>query len=293
MTAAEDGVLLLCSRLGDPDCKPLTMPQFRELGLFVRASKPAGDPLRDLTLSDLTGLGYDEAQAARILRLLNREPALRQYLSRGQRQDIYPMTCISSAYPQRIKQRLGHSCPPVFFYRGDPTLLEHPSIAVVGSRKLRPENEAIARQAGHLAAESGLVLVSGGAVGADRVAQETCLEAGGSCVIVVADRLDQHTAHPRVLYLSADGYDIPFSNYRALARNPWIHMTGDRVIAAQCTYGSGGTWQGCLDNLKHGWSDLFVFDDGSEGAKALIDRGATGITNLPSLDTLKKQLKLF
>ena len=294
MTAAEEGVLLLCSRLGDPDCKPLTMPQFRELGLFVRASKPAGDPLRDLTVSDLTALGYGEEQAIRVLRLLDRGPALRQYLSRGQRQDIHPMTFRSASYPSRIKQQLGHSCPPLFFYRGNPLLLEQPSIAVVGSRKLHPENEAFARQAGRLAAKAGLVLISGGATGADRAAQEACLEAGGSCVIVVADRLDQHPAHPRVLYLSADGYDLPFTNYRALNRNPWIHMLGNRTLAAQCTYGTGGTWQGCLDNLKHGWSDLFVFDDGSDGTIALKERGAIGITDLPSLDALKKeQLSLF
>lgn len=294
MTAAEEGVLLLCCRLGDANCKPLTLPQFRELGLFVRASRPAGDPLRDLTISDLTTLGYEEEQAALILHLLDREPALRQYLSRGQKQDIHPMTFRSASYPSRIKQRLGHSCPPVFFYRGDPTLLAHPSIAVVGSRKLDPENEAFARQAGRLAAENRLVLVSGGAAGADRAAQEACLEAGGSCVIVVADRLEQHPAHPRVLYLSADGYDLPFTNYRALNRNPWIHMLGDRTLAAQCTYGTGGTWQGCLDNLKHGWSDLFVFDDGSNGTNALKERGAVGITALSSLDALKKeQLSLF
>jgi len=294
LTAAEEGVLLLCCRLGDADCKPLTSHQFQKLGLSVRASAPSGDPLRQLQPRDLTALGYEEAQAERILYLLDREAALHRYLAAAERQDIHALTYLSAAYPGRLKGQLGFSCPPVFFCRGDLALLKRSSLAVVGSRKLHPENEAFARRAGKLAAEAGLVLVSGGAVGADRAAQEACLEVGGSCVIFVADRLDQHPAHPRVLYLSADGYDVPFSNHRALARNPWIHMQGDRVIAAQCTYGAGGTWQGCMENLTHNWSDLFVFDDGSEAAKTLKERGATGIPSRFTPDDLKKeQLTLF
>lgn len=294
MTAAEEGVLLLCSRLGDPDSKPLTMPQFRKLGLRVRAAQPAGDPLRQLRRSDLTALGYDPEQADRILGLLHRENRLRQYLRQGEACGILPLTRLSPAYPRRFRQQLGLSCPPVLFYRGDPALLAQPSLAVIGSRKLHPENEAFARQAGRIAAEAGRVLVSGGAEGADSAAQAACLAAGGICVIFVPDRLDRHAPHDRVLQISADGYDLPFSPQRALARNSLIHIQGDQVIAAQCSHGTGGTWQGCTDNLKHGWSDLYVFDDGSAAMTALMEQGATGIRQLPSLDDLKKaQLSLF
>ena len=66
MTAAEEGVLLLCSRLGDPNMKPLTMPQFRELGLRVRSAGLNGDPLRQLQAQDLLCLGYDEIFAGQI-----------------------------------------------------------------------------------------------------------------------------------------------------------------------------------------------------------------------------------
>ena len=294
MTAAEEGVLLLCSRLGDPECKPLTPPQFRELGLRVRAAMPDGDPLRQLTTRDLQALGYETEQAERICRLLDRETQLHRYLGQAEAQNIYPLTRISPDYPVRLRKKQGFSCPPVLFYRGNPALLQQPTLAVVGSRKLRPENEAFARQAGRLAAEAGLVLVSGGAIGADQTAQNGCLEAGGSCIVFTPDRLDQQSIHPSILYVSADGYDLPFVNYRALARNQLIHCMGDQLLAAQCTYGSGGTWQGCLDNLKHGWSEVFVFDDGSDGAVALLERGATGVAQLRSLEELKQhQLSLF
>ena len=294
MTAAEEGVLLLCSRLGDPDSKPLTVPQFRELGSRVRAAAMDGDPLRQLRAADLQALGYDEMQTARILRLLDREATLHRYLQQAKELQILPLTRTSPDYPQRIREKLGFSCPPVLFYRGDLSLLRKPSLAVVGSRRLLPENEAFARDAGRFAAEQQLMLVSGGAIGADLTAQNACLSYGGGCVIFPADRLDRCRPHERVLYLSADGYDSPFSAPRALLRNNLIHTQGDRVIAAQCTYGSGGTWQGCLENLRHGWSDLFVYDDHSKGAAALMERGATAITTASAWSDLKPdQLSLF
>lgn len=294
MTAAEEGVLLLCSRLGDPESKPLTTPQFRELGLRVRASGMQEDRFRDLQLRDLTALGYEEENAARILHLLDRQDALHRYLAKGQAQNIHPLTRISPMYPQRFRTFLQANCPPVLFYRGDPALLEKPAMAVVGSRKLRPENEAFARKAGRLAAENGHVLVSGGAEGADLAAQEACLEAGGSCVIFPADALSAHPAHPNILYIGTDGYDIPFSAPRALFRNRLIHILGRKVFAAQCTYGSGGTWQGCLENLKHSWSELYVFDDGTPAMTALMEQGAAGFTQFHTLhDCTPTQFSLF
>lgn len=294
MTAAEEGLLLLCCRLGDPDSRPLTMAQFRDLSLRVRASKMDGDPLSDVSVSDFCKLGYAPDAAQRIVSLLDREPLLHRYLAAAEGSGITALTRISTQYPRRIAHHRKYSSPPVLFARGDLSLLEHPTVAVVGSRQLLPENRAFAANAGRIAAQEGLVLVSGGAIGADQTAQNACLEAGGNCIIVVPDRLTDTKNHPRCLYLSEDGYDLPFSPARALHRNGLIHMLGDRTIAAQCTCGKGGTWEGCLENLKHSWSPLFVFDDGTKGTAALIERGATGVQKLESILQLQpSQIALF
>lgn len=286
MTAAEEGVLLLCCRLGDPACRPLTMARFRELGLRIRASVPSGAPLSELSRRDLTRLGYDGEEAGHIVALLERESRLLDYLGQAEALGIVPLTRVSPAYPRRISSKQRLSSPPVLFARGDPALLDAPSVAVVGSRQLRPENERFARTAGALAAQEGLMLVSGNAIGADRTAQGGCLDEGGRCVLFVADRLTDHEADPRILYISEDDFSIPFSPARALHRNALIHMQGDKVLAAQCAYGKGGTWEGSLDNLKHGWSPLFVFDDGSDGSRALLERGASAVTALTSIGAL-------
>ena len=277
MTAAEEGVLLLCCRLGDPNCKPLTMPQFKELGQRVFPALAGEDPLRQLTAKDLAGLGYDEANAEHILRLLDREEQMIAYLRRGEEQNIYPLTRLSEAFPQRLRQALGFHTPAVLFYRGDLSLLTKSAVAVIGSRRLMPENLAFARDMGRYLAQNDLVLVSGGAIGADLTAQNACISNGGKSVVFVADRLSDHHSEAHTLYLSADGYDIPFANYRALDRNKLIHAQADKAVAVQCTRGSGGTWQGCTENLKHNWSKLFVFDDGSAAMQDLIQQGATPI----------------
>ncbi len=294
MTAAEEGVLLLCCQLGDPDSRPLTTAQFRELGRRVRTSSMDGDPLAELSAAALRQLGYDDDQAGRILGLLRRTSRLRDYVARGQAQEIQPLTRLSPAYPDRLRQMGQEASAPVLFYRGDVSLLRRPAVAVVGSRQLLPENEAFARQAGRLAAREGLVLVSGGAQGADLTAQNACLEHGGSCVIFVADLLTAHPPQANTLYLSEGGYDCPFSPARALHRNGLIHMLGEKTLAAQCTFGSGGTWQGCLENLRRRWSELYVFADGSPAMAALEERGAVPVHRLESLRALVSgQISLF
>ena len=155
MTAAEEGILMLCCRLGDPATKPLSIAQFRDLGEKVRMIAPTGDPMADLRPSDLTRLGIPELDAVQILDLLDRQPRLWGYLSRGQKLGIEPVTLRSPAYPRRIAARHGVNCPPVLFALGDLSLLEKPAIALVGSRDLRPENREFAREVGRQAALQG------------------------------------------------------------------------------------------------------------------------------------------
>ena len=294
MNILEEGVLLLCCRLGDKQAKPMSMAQFRDLSRCVSAASLKEDGLRELTAKDLLQFGCDLPRAEEIIGLLSRQGQLERYLRQGAEKGIFPITRLSPSYPSRFVQKKALSRPTILFALGDKSLLERPAIAVIGSRQLNPENEAIAKAAGRLAAEEGLVLVSGGARGADTVAQQACLDAGGRCVIFSADRLDEQTPHDRLLYVSAEGYDIPFSAIRALQRNDLIHMLGEKTIAVQCTLGKGGTWRGCIDNLKHRWSELYVFDDGSEAMSALMAQGATGFRNLSSIEDLQNtQTSLF
>lgn len=288
MTAGEQGLLLLCCALPEDDARPLTAAQLQELSKRARALGPGGeDPLRELTARDLTRLGYSQEQCGRIVRLLSRETQLERYLRVAERNGIVPITRLSARYPARLRQTLGQRCPAVLFVKGDEALLSARCICVVGSRELTEGGRAFAEAAGRLIARSDHALCSGGAMGADRAAQEACLNAGGSAVIFPAGRLLDCPVQAHVLYLAEQGYDLPFSAQRALTRNHFIHAMGEKTLVAQCRAGTGGTWDGTTENLRRGWSPVFVNADGSEGAQALIARGAVPVRTLSALDDLQ------
>lgn len=286
MTAREKGFLLLTSQLGNPERKPLTVSQLRTLAARVRgAVKPEAD--RELAAKDLTGLGYSSEDANRILHLLSEEDLLEYYLSKAARSGCRPLTRAGEKYPLSVRKSLGDDSPGCLWAKGDLSLLDMPCVALVGSRELHNENARFAREVGLQAAKQGYALVSGNARGADKTAQEACLEAGGAVICVVADSLQKQRQRDSVLYLSEECFDGAFSSQRALSRNRVIHILGKMTFVAQSSLGTGGTWHGTVNNLRHHWSGVCCFDDGSAAAKELGMMGARGIQPEQLTDFLK------
>lgn len=287
MNPRERGFLLLASHLGNPERKVLTMAQLRNLAGRIQGANPP-EKERALSAGDLTTLGYSPEQADRILSLLDDGPLLERYLLRGNRMDCVPVTRVSEHYPAIVRRRLGLDSPGCLWVKGDPALLEAPGIALVGSRELLPENREFAREVGRQAARQGLVLVSGNARGADRAAQDTCLEAGGRVVSIVADQLEHYPLRSRITFVSEDGFDLGFSAQRALSRNRVIHALGRMVFVAQARLGRGGTWDGVTRNLRLNLSSVACFRDGSEAMQELEQMGAflVGTEDLRDLGAL-------
>lgn len=277
MKQAERGFLLLTSHLGDPERKCLTVPQFRALAMRVRDAEPETE-LRDLVPGDLKKLGYGTEMAERIVTLLEEEWRLDAYLSRAKLAGCGVITRVSDRYPQALRVRLGLDAPGCLWYKGDPSVLDSPLIALVGSREIREQNREFAREAGIQTARQGFALVSGNARGADKTAQDACLTAGGRIVSVLADDLSQQKEKDHVLYLSEDSFDVPFSPQRALSRNRVIHALPALTLVAQSNLKAGGTWDGTVRNLRGNWSKVCCFDDGSEAVALLEQMGAERVT---------------
>lgn len=284
MTPREKGFLLLTSPLGNPERRTLTVAQLRTLAQRVNGmEKPV--QMREMTEEDVLGLGYGREMASRILSLLSDEALLRRYLSRAKREGCVVLTRVSENYPRRLRRRLGLDSPGCLWAKGDCSLLESRGISLVGSRDLLPENRRFAAEVGRQAALQGLTLISGNARGADRTAQEACLAQGGKVIIVVADELEKQPVRQGVLYISEDGFDLPFTTPRALSRNRVIHSLGEVAYVAQTRDGMGGTWNGTVKNLRSGWTPVACFRDGSEAVEELLRMGAvsTDITDLHNL----------
>lgn len=273
LNPAEQGFLLLTSNLGNPERHPLTVAQFREL--MDRSDRICSrDISRDVDVYDFVSIGYSPKFAQHIIDLLQDEEQLGWYLIRSRKQDCFPLTRASEHYPLIVRKRLGVDSPGVIWAKGDAELLEQPAVSLVGSRELREENRDFAEEVGRQAALQGLTLVSGNARGADKAAQNACLKAGGRVIIVVADSLASHKAKKNVLYLSENSFDEEFSAQRALSRNRVIHALGRITFVAQSDLHKGGTWDGTTKNLRHGWSPVLCFRDGSEAAAELEQMGA-------------------
>ncbi len=273
MTGGEYGFLLLTSKLGNPDRKPLTVAQLREL--FARAEAlQREEESRNVTAADLVSIGYGPQMAEHIAELLGEEMLLQRYLQRAKKAGCVPVTRATECYPVVLRNRLGLDSPGVLWAKGDLGLLGEPAIALVGSRMLRSANREFAREVGRQVAKQGFTLVSGNARGADQTAQQACLEAGGKVISVVADSLREHSAKENLLYLSEDVFDGEFSAQRALSRNRVIHCLGIKTFVAQSNLEKGGTWDGTTKNLQKNWSPVFCFDDGSSAAIELHHLGA-------------------
>lgn len=287
MRRAEELLLLLCHPLGQP-VQPLRGWEYRELAARFSDAPPSDEAL---TAPALERLGFPSEEAARIVALAERQEVLERYLAQP---GPTVVTRLDERFPAALR-KLGTACPPALFLRGDPALLQAPCLALTGSRRIRPENERFAAAAGTLAARENRALVSGGAVGADTAAQNACLRDGGRVICFVPDALADHPAQKNVLFCSDEGWDLPFSAARALRRNLFIYALGGTAFVAQCTAGSGGTWNGATESLKRRLSEVYVYADGSADAAALVREGAIPLTAAPRFlsELPPKELSIF
>jgi DNA processing protein len=81
----------------------------------------------------------------------------------------YPQKLCDARHPLRA-----------FYFRGDWDLLQGPTVAVVGARRLSEHGAARARRLVRQLVQDGFTIVSGLAAGTDTVAHTTALEMGGA-----------------------------------------------------------------------------------------------------------------
>jgi len=106
-----------------------------------------------------------------------------------QESDISLVTWLDDAYPRRLKE-LDNS-PPVMYVRGEITPEDDWAVAVVGTRKVSPYGRQVAEDLGAFLARNGVTVVSGLARGADAIAHQAALDAGGRTIAVLGSGVDR------------------------------------------------------------------------------------------------------
>lgn len=98
------------------------------------------------------------------------------------------ITLADTCYPQSLLEI--HDPPPLLYAKGDVSLLNTPSIAVVGSRHASPQGDKNAQDFSELLAQHGYTIVSGMALGIDGAAHRGALRGHGKTIAVVGTGLD-------------------------------------------------------------------------------------------------------
>ncbi len=169
----------------------LTLDDTVALSVWYRGSRlrmveqlRRGQP--DLTLESVIDVGADAPPPANLTSLLRRRAATALASARKLGIDAVPFG--DARYPALLAPI--PDPPLVLWMRGDPSALDQPSVAIVGSRAATSYGlEAASRLAGDLAA-AGALVVSGLARGVDSAAHRGALAAGGRTAAVLGSGVD-------------------------------------------------------------------------------------------------------
>jgi len=102
--------------------------------------------------------------------------------------DVKILTFENANYPQALLNI--YDPPSILYVRGDESLLNQKSIAIVGTRKATHYGKTMARKLAYELASMGIVIVSGLALGIDTAAHEGALEAKGKTIAVLGCGVD-------------------------------------------------------------------------------------------------------
>ena len=306
---------LLVSRLCAEDVRPFKASEYWSLLDVINADPPVdaeqgadavqgrGDLLGPGALLNkgedqlVRDHGLPDDIAGRIAGLSERATAVAFELERLDQSGIRTVTVFDERYPRQWLDRLRAKAPPLVHAAGALELLDAPGLGVVGSRDVSHEGGEVAKEVARLAARRGLPLVSGGARGVDQLAMDAAFEAGGAVVGILAESLSRKLKRPEVRRAVYDGGtvmctpyrpDAPFSAGNAMGRNKLIYAQATLTVVVASDDGTGGTWSGATEALKHGYGTVAVWRGAGEGPgnESLQQRGALPVSGLEDVEAL-------
>ena len=288
-------VLAMTNRFVDAGVSPLKASE------VWRILEKVDEPSRLLGIDEqeaaevISGTGVE---AARLVRLLDTGIGLAVQLETLYEHGITIVTVMDQAFPQRMRDRLGASAPPVLYCAGETALLGTDGVGVVGSRDVDADGMEVTREVARQVAAAGLPVVSGGARGVDSISMEAAYAAGGTVVGVLADSLERAIRHRdnrqamldrRACLCTPYRPDARFSAGTAMGRNKIIYALSRVTLVVASARGEGGTWSGATEALKKGYGRVAVWTGagGGPGNAALVRSGATAIEATDELFDLK------
>ena len=286
-TENTQAVLLLTCYFSKPrkdEVKPLSVAEYARFAEWLHGNRFLPSSLFS-DFDDIFGKWKDPKNTVtneRVKALLDRGMAMSLALDKWQKAGIWLLTRSDSAYPARLKKRLGIMSPPVIFGVGNKNLLESGGLAVVGSRGIGEDDSQFTQTIGTQAAKEGINIVSGGARGVDETAMLAALDAEGTAIGILADSLlkaaltgkwRRHLQKDNLVLISTYYPEVGFNAGNAMGRNKYIYCLSDQALVVRSDKDKGGTWSGAKENLSKGWVSLLVKPSEVDGNSALLQMG--------------------
>jgi DNA processing protein len=138
-----------------------------------------------LTTLETAGL---PAAAAQSIFTGNSRALAEEELSKAAALGAKVITLDSPNYPRQLKQI--YDPPPALYVRGDPTILNAPGIAVIGTRHPTPYGSGMAERLACDLSARGLIIISGMARGVDSAGHRGAIAAKGRTIAVFGTGID-------------------------------------------------------------------------------------------------------
>lgn len=250
-------------------------PQISIIELFEDSST-----WEEVGLNEIEKVQFEESR----MQLANNSFLVDELMAQGY--DILPIT--HEDYPKLLKENLKFNAPTVIYTKGNKSLLQEPSIAIVGSRSADVMSLAFTDNIAKSATRNNKVVVSGFAKGVDRQALDSAVGTNGKSIIVLPQGIMtfgsgfkqyfKHIVQGRVLVMSSFAPKAPWSVEFAMARNPIIYGMASEIFVAQSEE-KGGTWSGVIDGLRKKRSIYVRYPEKDEknANLLLIQNGASAV----------------
>ncbi|MBL1202733.1 MAG: DNA-processing protein DprA [Nostoc sp. GBBB01] len=299
-------ILLLCASFGQNrqiEPQPLNLSEYNSLADWLRENqmRPA-DLLESIGKEKLQKITINKLDSDRLSALLERGMMLSLAVEKWTNQGLWVLGRSDTNYPKRLKQRLKHSAPAILYGVGNMELLSLGGLAILGSRDVDDEIVGYTRRVAQNIAVEGMQVISGGARGVDQSAMLGVLDAGRTCVGVLADSLTKAAVNSkyrssiqegRLTLISSYDPEAGFNTGNAMGRNKYIYALADYALVVNSSFGKGGTWAGAVEALSR-LQDIPVFvrlhPTASEGNQQLHNQGAKPFPAEPWNDSLRELL---
>lgn len=247
---------------------------------------------------DLSRLRNSNSVKEKINKLLKNRAEIAWKLENWQQAGIAILTQIDHQYPPNLVKKLEDKAPAIIFALGNISNLTENGLAVVGSRDIDQEIEEKTQQVSKFIVENGFTVISGGAIGIDRVAMQSALDHGGKVIGFLKRNFsfqnlsrsgwNKFIEDASLTLLTEVSPDQKMDRNKVIAtamnRNKYIYALAEFgiIIASDV---KGGTWQGAEEQIKKFKRNIFVVSDkiiNKPGNKKMIEE--LHALKLPDLD---------